>query len=163
LKKKESTLHDSVINDILKENEINKEKKNISLLEEERSKKLKTEKNQFYKRIVQRIEGNDLKKNLIERKLKLINCIDSNNYIPKIDIPEINHGDEMSLELAFDMPVWAKNPKLTELVEKQDHDFLESKFNNCSKNKNIESVDIVSIFPKIKNLSNDSPNKWNKN
>lgn len=156
LNKKESILTETGINEILKENENNffkKEEENLTVKKEKIETNFKNEKSKFYSRIAER---NDLKKSFLQKKFRQISEIDSNNYIPKTEIPEINHGDEMSLELAFDSPLWAKNPNLIDLVYKQDHAFLESKFSNRN------SVDIVSIFPKIKNLSNDSPNKWNK-
>ncbi|RVD93392.1 hypothetical protein TUBRATIS_000730 [Tubulinosema ratisbonensis] len=159
LNKKESTFTGTGINDILQESEnktnLIKKEENKILTDEKINKEKKIEKTNFIKKVVER-GRNNLKQSFLTNKFKKISEYDSNKYIPKTIIPEISHNDSMSLELGFDSPLWAKKPNLADLVNKQDHDFLEGMF------KNPNPVDIVTMLPGIKDLSNDSPNKWVK-
>ena len=78
----------------------------------------------------------------------------ANHYKPLLRVPEIESDDELSLELSFAVPYWAKNPKLSDIVGQQNHDELSAYF------KNTNNLNLTSMFPDIKNVTNDSPNRW---
>lgn len=77
-----------------------------------------------------------------------------NLYKPQTEVPPIDSDDELSMDLGFSVPVWAKNPRLNEEVRAQSHDELSMYF------KNADPINVYHIFPNVKNVTNDSPNKW---
>lgn len=79
----------------------------------------------------------------------------SNFYKPKIQIPSIDSDDELSMEFSYEAPGWAKNPRLVELITLQDHEELDDHF------RNPVPINVYAMFPDVKNVTNDSPNKWN--
>jgi hypothetical protein len=80
-----------------------------------------------------------------------------NLYKPQTEVPPIDSDDELSMDLGFSVPLWAKNPRLNEEVRAQVHDELSLYF------KNADPVNVNHMFPNVKNVTNDSPNKWEPN
>lgn len=77
-----------------------------------------------------------------------------NFYKSRTQIPTIDSEDEIGMDLGFSVPLWAKNPRLNERVVMQSHEELSGYF------KNTEPINVHKIFPDVKNVTNDSPNKW---
>lgn len=100
-------------------------------------------------------------KNLLKTSIRqnLLNSIknskfNANFYKPRMNIPTIDTDDEHSLELKFEVALWAKNPSLTNLVAAQSHTTLENMF------KGEKVINLQEMFPDVENVTNDSPNKW---
>lgn len=96
------------------------------------------------------IMRNDLYKKVIDSQRK---GLSQNEYKSSTIIPHIKSDDEDSL--IFIEPLFCKDPEINEKVCKQSHKQLEEYFNLC------EDINVVEIFPNIKDITNDSPNKWN--
>lgn len=92
---------------------------------------------------------NDLYKKVIDSQRK---CISQNEYKSSTVIPHIKSDDEDSL--LFIEPEYCKDANLTNIICKQNHEVLEEYFNLCN------DINVEEIFPNIKDISNDSPNKW---
>ncbi|KAK6090564.1 hypothetical protein P3W45_000287 [Vairimorpha bombi] len=92
---------------------------------------------------------NDLYKKVIDNQRR---GISQNEYKSSTVIPHIKSDDEDSL--LFIEPEYCKDPNINEKVCSQNHDILEEYFNVS------EDINVEEIFPSIKDISNDSPNKW---
>lgn len=96
------------------------------------------------------LKDNDLYKKVIDSQRK---GLSQNEYKSSTIIPHIKSDEEDSL--LFIEPLYSKDPELNSKVCKQDHKELEKYFNLC------EDINVTEIFPNIKDITNDSPNKWN--
>lgn len=79
------------------------------------------------------------------------------SYVPRCEIPfyateeEFEAGDKRFSPAAF-----TKDPKLTQIVRMQSHDEIEQYFGKK------QDIDVEKIFSNIDNVSNHSPNKFEK-
>lgn len=72
-----------------------------------------------------------------------------NSYKPRSTIPEISSDDEDSYVATF-----ANEPDIDKRIAKQNHEEIEKYFSTDL------TIDIEMLFPNIKDISNNSPNKW---
>jgi len=107
------------------------------------------------KRDVKGLSGSNLYKKVIDSQLlksvpgkEKYGDRKSKTYIPKVG------DDDVIADLNFVVPEFAKDPAINFKVKMQDHGVLERYFSNG------HEVDIEVLFPHVKNVSNDSPNKW---
>ncbi|EOB14859.1 hypothetical protein NBO_13g0036 [Nosema bombycis CQ1] len=89
-----------------------------------------------------------LYKNIIDKERKSKSRIGMNKFIPKTPVPEINSDEEESYSGLI------TEKEISEKLKNQNHEEIEKYFNSEL------SIDIELLFPNIKEVSNDSPNKW---
>lgn len=73
---------------------------------------------------------------------------------PKTKIPKLDEDSDTIADPSFVVPAFAKDPTINFKVKTQDHDILEKHFSSGYE------IDVEKLFPHIRNVSNDSPNKW---
>ncbi|KAM0671272.1 hypothetical protein CWI42_090980 [Ordospora colligata] len=107
------------------------------------------------KRDIKGLNGSNLYKKVIDNQLlKSVPVKEkhgdkkSKTYIPKVG------DDDAITDLNFVIPEFAKDPAINFKVKMQDHGVLERYFSNG------HEIDVEVLFPHVKNVSNDSPNKW---
>ncbi|KAF7683129.1 hypothetical protein TCON_1658 [Astathelohania contejeani] len=106
---------------------------------------------------------NSLYKTIIDNKLKKSPFkqpyikFDPIIYKPKTILPFIDPEDESKVTPPFDIPLWAKDPKIDYITKKQSHEEIEKYFNLLN-----SEVNVIKMFPDNKNITNDSPNKLQK-
>ena len=91
----------------------------------------------------------DLYKKVIDGQRKNVS---QNEYKSSTIIPHIKSDDEDTL--LFIEPSFVKDKYLNEKVRMQDHEELEMYFNIC------EEFNVLDVFGDIKDVTNNSPNKW---
>jgi hypothetical protein len=89
-----------------------------------------------------------LYKNIIDKERKSKSRIGMNKFIPKTPVPEINSDEEENYSGLI------TEKEISEKLKNQNHEEIEKYFNSEL------SIDIELLFPNIKEISNDSPNKW---
>ncbi|CAD26405.1 hypothetical protein [Encephalitozoon cuniculi GB-M1] len=101
-----------------------------------------------------RFNGNNLYKQAIDHQLlRSAGRVPQHIYRAKTKIPQVGEDDAI-LDPDFVVPDFAKDPAINFKVKMQDHRALERYFSNGYE------IDVEQLFPHVKNVSNNSPNKW---
>lgn len=104
--------------------------------------------------VMKRFNGSNLYKQAIDHQLlKSAGRVPQDIYKPKTKIPRVDE-DDMILDSDFIVPDFAKDPAINFKVKMQDHRVLERYFSNG------HEIDVERLFPHVRNVSNNSPNKW---
>ncbi|AFN83516.1 hypothetical protein EROM_081010 [Encephalitozoon romaleae SJ-2008] len=103
---------------------------------------------------MKRFDGSNLYKQAIDHQLlKSAGRVPQDVYKPKTKIPRVDE-DDIILDPDFIVPDFAKDPAINFKVKMQDHRALEKYFSNG------HEIDVERLFPHVRNVSNNSPNKW---
>ncbi|KAG5860524.1 hypothetical protein KMI_01g01640 [Encephalitozoon hellem] len=103
---------------------------------------------------MKRFNGSNLYKQAIDYQLlRSAGKVPQHVYKPKTKIPRVDE-DDVILDPDFVVPDFAKDPAINFKVKMQDHRVLERYFSNG------HEIDVERLFPHVKNVSNNSPNKW---
>lgn len=82
------------------------------------------------------------------------NGVPQHIYKPETKIPRVDEDSSTVADSSFVVPEFAKDPEVNLKVRMQDHKVLERYFSRGY------DVDVEKLFPHVKNVSNNSPNKW---
>lgn len=105
---------------------------------------------------IRRPDGNRLYKQAIDHQLLRSACggrVPQHVYKPRTKIPRVGEDDSIT-DAEFVVPEFAKDPEINFRVKAQDHKALERYFSRG------HEIDVELLFPHVKNVSNNSPNRW---
>ncbi|ELQ76455.1 hypothetical protein THOM_0564 [Trachipleistophora hominis] len=73
-------------------------------------------------------------------------------FVPKTTLPFFNAKNEEVFKTSFNKKPWAKEHSIAEIVSNQNHFEIEKYFG-------VPAIDVCAMFPAVRNISNDSPNR----